>query len=167
MWGMAPLHNLIRSAKYELLGRPLRQIIPHVDLWKQGELVSPVEVPENLRTEEFYLSDFGLAIKLGDPTIPRGYPPVQVCSSERLHKKDPSFACDMWSYMVMFGVLYLRFPPFRSWHYLLRCLGPFPEQWKGLYTHPGGFALTLGMIRVNRQIQSLVSHQRCTFPSRC
>ncbi|KAE8141648.1 kinase-like protein [Aspergillus pseudotamarii] len=138
MWGMAPLHNLTRSAKYEVLGRPLRQIIPHVDLWKQGELVRPVEVPDNLRTEEFYLSDFGLAMKLGDPTIPRGYPPVQFCSPERLHKKDPSFACDMWSYMVIFGVLYLRFPPFRSWNYLIRCLGPFPEQWMGLYTHPGG-----------------------------
>ncbi|KAB8226718.1 kinase-like protein [Aspergillus novoparasiticus] len=138
MWGMAPLHNLTRSAKYEALGRPLRQIIPPVDLWKQGELVSPIEVPENLRTDKFYLSDFGLAMKLGDPTIPRGYPPVQFCSPDRLHSKGPSFACNIWSYMIIFGVLYLRFLPFRSWRYLIRCLGPLPEQWKGLYSQPGG-----------------------------
>ncbi|KAB8207771.1 kinase-like domain-containing protein [Aspergillus parasiticus] len=138
MWGMAPLHSLNRSAKYKTLGRPLRQIIPHVDLWKQGELVRPVEILDNLRTEDFYLSDFGLAIKLGDPTIPRGYPPPLFCSPERLHKKDPSFACDMWSSMVIFGVLYLGFPPFLSWRNLIKRLGPLPEQWKGLYTHAGG-----------------------------
>ncbi|PTU21167.1 hypothetical protein P175DRAFT_0516734 [Aspergillus ochraceoroseus IBT 24754] len=51
MWGMVPLHNLKRSAKYELL----------------GQLVRPIEVPESIRTEEFYLGDFGLAMNLGDP----------------------------------------------------------------------------------------------------
>ncbi|KAE8312662.1 kinase-like protein [Aspergillus transmontanensis] len=136
--GMAPLHSLNRSAKYKTHGRPLRQIIPHVDLWKQGELVRPVEIPDNLRTEYFYLSDFGLAIKLGDPTIPRGYPPTLFCPPERLHKKHPSFACDMWSYMVIFEVLYLGFPPFLSWRSLIKRLGALPEQWKGLYSQSGG-----------------------------
>ncbi|OOO07439.1 hypothetical protein OAory_01039390 [Aspergillus oryzae] len=136
MWGMAPLHNLSRSAKYEALGRPPRQIIPLVDLWKQGELVRPVELPENLRTDEFYLSNFGLAMKLGNPIIPKGYPPTDFCFPDPLHKMKPSFACDMLSYMVIFGAIYLRFPPFRSWRYLIKCLGPLPEQWKGLYNHP-------------------------------
>lgn len=136
MWGMAPLHNLSRSAKYEALGRPPRQIIPLVDLWKQGELVRPVELPENLRTDEFYLSNFGLAMKLGNPIIPKGYPPTDFCFPDPLHKMKPSFACDMLSYI--FGAIYLRFPPFRSWRYLIKCLGPLPEQWKGLYNHPGG-----------------------------
>lgn len=49
MWGMAPLYDLNRSAKYEALGRPLKEIIPFVNLWKQGELVWPLKIPENLR----------------------------------------------------------------------------------------------------------------------
>ncbi|EEH02630.1 protein kinase [Histoplasma capsulatum G186AR] len=142
MWGMVPLHDLSRSAKYKALGRPLKQIIPFVDLWKEGELVGPAKIPENLRTEEFYLGDFGLAVKLGDP-VPRGYPPMQFCSPDRLHRKGPSFACDMWSYMILFAELYLGYPPFPT-HLkggiisgIIRCLGPLPEEWKGLYTHPG------------------------------
>ncbi|KAJ5434749.1 kinase domain-containing protein [Penicillium cf. griseofulvum] len=127
-----------KSAKYEALGRPLKQIIPFVELWRKGELVSPVNVPENLRTEEFFLGDFGLAKKLSDSAAQRGYPPSQYCSPERLHGKDPSFACDMWSYMVVFSVIYLGFVPFPTWlkggviSAFVRCLGPLPEEWKGL-----------------------------------
>ncbi|OGM49434.1 kinase domain-containing protein [Aspergillus bombycis] len=144
MWGMVPLHTLNRRAKYEALGRPLKQAIPFVELWKQGELVRPIQNPEALRTDDFYLGDFGLAMKLGDPTYQRGYPPMQFCSPDRLHKTEPSFACDMWSYMVIFAELYLDYPPFATWIKggiiagMVRCLGPLPEQWKGLYNHPGG-----------------------------
>lgn len=38
-----------------------------VDLSKQRELVWPLKVPENLRTEKFHLRDFGLAKKVDDP----------------------------------------------------------------------------------------------------
>lgn len=144
MWGMLPIHNLNRSAKYEALGRPLKEPIPYANLQKQGELVEPMTVPESLRTEDFYLGDFGLAMKLDDPTLPRGYPPMEFCSPDRLHGKDPSLACDMWSYMVLFAELYLGFVPFKSWikggimSGIVRCIGPAPEQWKGLYTYPGG-----------------------------
>lgn len=144
MWGMAPIDGLSRSAKYELLGRPLKQTIPFVDLWKKGELVSPVKVPEVLRTEEFYLGDFGLAKKIGDLATQQGYPPMHYCSPDRLHKQEPSVACDMWSYMAIFAMLYLTFPPFPTFleggvvSGMVECLGPLPEQWKGLYTHPGG-----------------------------
>ncbi|PYI03273.1 kinase-like protein [Aspergillus sclerotiicarbonarius CBS 121057] len=144
MWGMVPLHNLSRSAKYETLGRPVKQIIPEVKLWKQGERVQSMEVPEDLRTDDFYLGDFGLAKKLHDPVTQRGYPPMRSCSPERLHGKDPSFACDMWSYMVLFSKLYLRFEPFLDCYYggvihvITRCLGPLPEQWKGLYIYSNG-----------------------------
>ncbi|CAP94055.1 hypothetical protein E8E15_002763 [Penicillium rubens] len=138
MWGMAPLSH-DRSAKYEALGRPMKQIISWVDLWKQGELVGPVEIPENLRTDEFYLGDFALAKKLGDPITQRGRPPSQFCSPDRLHGKEPSFACDMWSYMVIFAVLYLGFSPFHSAFKggiitsITESLGPLPKEWKGLY----------------------------------
>lgn len=138
MWGMVPLHNLHRSAKYEALGRPLKQIIPFVELFKQGELVSPIKVPENLRTEEFCLGDFGLAMRLdeGEPKT-RGRPPMAFCSPDRLHRKDPSFACDMWSYMIILAELYLGYTPFPSGGKggvisgMISRLGPLPEQWKG------------------------------------
>lgn len=124
--------------------RPLKETIPFVDLWKQGEIVGPLEVPENLRTEEFYLGDFGLAMKVDDPVTQQGYPPSQFCSPDRFHGKHPSFACNIWSYMVLFSVLYLDYPLFPTWTGggiiggLVRRLGPLPEEWKGLYTPPKG-----------------------------
>ncbi|KAE8324245.1 kinase-like domain-containing protein [Aspergillus sergii] len=108
MWGITPLHGLSRSAKYEVFGRPLKEIIPVVKLWKQGELVGPLEMPENLRTEKFYLGDFGLAMKVDTPVAQKDNPPMKFCSPERLHGKHPSLACGMWSYMVIFGMLYLN-----------------------------------------------------------
>lgn len=144
MWGMAPLDGLSRTAKYEALGRPLRQKIPFVDLWKPGELVSPITVPWELCSEKFHLGDFGLSKKLNDPITQRGWPPMKYCSPDRLHQEEPSFACDMWSYMCVFATLYLDFPPFPTFitggvvSGMVECLGPLPDRWKGRYTHPGG-----------------------------
>lgn len=144
MWGIAPIHHLNRSAKYKALGRPLKQIIPDLDLWKEGEFVGPLKVPENLRTEEFSLGDFGMAMKIDDPVTQKCYPPMQFCSPDRLHAKHPSFACDMWSYMVIFAELYLGFAPFPTGlgggviTGIVKYLGPLPEHWKGYYTHPEG-----------------------------
>lgn len=134
MWGITPLHNLSRSTKYEALGRPQKRIIP-LDLWKQRELVRPVEVPQGLYTDQLYLGDFGLAIKLGDP-MTHDYPPTKFCSPARFHRKYnyPSFACGMWSYMVIFAELYHAYTPFPTWFEggiitgITRCLGPLPEQ---------------------------------------
>ncbi|KAJ5171854.1 hypothetical protein N7492_004447 [Penicillium capsulatum] len=64
IWGMASLDGLSRSAKYKVLSRLLKQKIPSiVDLWKQGELASPIKVPWDICTEEFYLGDSGLSKK--------------------------------------------------------------------------------------------------------
>ncbi|KAL4932072.1 kinase-like protein [Aspergillus undulatus] len=96
IWGMAPLQHLSRSAKYEALGRPLKQTIPSAELWKRGESVRPMEIPENLRTDDFYLGDFGLAMKVGDSVAQTGYPPMH--------------------YMINFSELYLGQPPFNPWY---------------------------------------------------
>lgn len=56
MWGMVPLHNLSRAAKYEALGRPLKEVIPYVNLWRKGELVEPIDVPQHLYTEKYNAS---------------------------------------------------------------------------------------------------------------
>lgn len=56
----------------------------------------------------------------------------------------PSFAYDMWSNIVLFGVLQLCYPPFIPRFEggilsdIVNSLGRLPEQWKGLYTHPKG-----------------------------
>ena len=142
MWGMVPLHSLNRSAKYEALVRPLKQIIPFVDLWKKGELVWPIKIPENLCTEGFCLGDFALAKKLGDPLTQHGCPPPQFCSPDRLHGKDSSFACGMWSYMIIFAVLYHEYASFPTVikggiiiSGITTRLGPLPVQWKCLYIY--------------------------------
>ncbi|EFQ98056.1 serine/threonine protein kinase [Nannizzia gypsea CBS 118893] len=145
MWGMAPMHHLSRSAKYKALSRPLKEIIPGIDnLWKRGELVHPISIPDDLRTDELFLGDFDLAMKHGDPAPQRGYPPMKFCSPDRLRNKGLTVACDMWSYMIIFSILYLGGPPFPPFlkggiiSGIVRRLGPLPKEWKGLYTYPKG-----------------------------
>ncbi|KAL3262397.1 hypothetical protein ABHI18_002792 [Aspergillus niger] len=126
------------------LGRPLRQVIDDIDLWKRGELVQPLQVPESLRTEDFYIGDFALAKKVGESATQRGYPPMHFCSPDRLHGKETGPACDMWSYMILFSELYLGIPPFSTLYpggilsAITKNLGPLPEEWKGLYVFSGG-----------------------------
>ncbi|KAJ5287241.1 hypothetical protein N7478_002927 [Penicillium angulare] len=108
------------------------------------ELVTTVEFPSDLHTDGFYLSDFGLSKKIDDTTTQHGWTPKYYCSPERFHKYNPSFACDIWSYMVIFSELYLTITPFPRWFLgglvtaMVECLGPLPERWKGLYNHPEG-----------------------------
>ncbi|KAM5456899.1 hypothetical protein MaudCBS49596_001141 [Microsporum audouinii] len=141
MWGIAPLGHLDKAAKYKLLGRPLKVAVPD-EPWREGEVVKPIVVPDDLRTESFYLGDFGLAMRLGDPTIPPGRPPITYCSPDRLHGKDPSYTCDIWSYMCVFTELYVGFAPFHTWakggviSTMVRLMGPLPVEWKGQYCDP-------------------------------
>ncbi|KAI3010741.1 hypothetical protein CBS147346_1506 [Aspergillus niger] len=126
------------------LGRPLRQVIDDIDLWKRGELVQPLQVPESLRTEDFYIGDFALAKKVGESATQRGYPPMHFCSPDRLHGKETGPACDMWSYMILFSEVYLGIPPFSTLYpggilsAITKNLGPLPEEWKGFYVFSGG-----------------------------
>ena len=91
------------------------------------------DIPENLRIEKFYLGDFGLAMKVGDPVVQEG------CTPQRFYEqgKYPTFACDMWSYMAIFAILCFGVPPFTTWQEgglvsgIIRYLGPLPEKWKG------------------------------------
>ncbi|KAM5433914.1 hypothetical protein MferCBS31731_006921 [Microsporum ferrugineum] len=170
MWGMVPLHNLSRNKKYEALGRPLKRLIPFIDdLWRKGELVQPINVPENLRADEFYLGDFGLAMKIGDPIYQHGGPPERFCSPDRLHKKGLTTACDMWSYMVLFSLLYLGSPPFPTIFRggiiagIVCRLGPLPEKWKGLYIYPGALDSWYDQhttVNPERGLESVIAYHR-------
>ena len=44
MWDIKPLDNFKTETKYKHLGRPKKIALPS-DLWRQGELVKPVQVP--------------------------------------------------------------------------------------------------------------------------
>lgn len=139
MWGVAPIHDLTRAAKYEVLGQPLKLSMSDLNLWKPGERVKPLVVPDDMRTESLYLGDFGQAMKLGCERTQEGRPPLRYCSPDRLHHRSPSFACDMWSYMCIFAQLYIGLTPFPTWGKggviasMVGTLGPLPEQWKGSY----------------------------------
>lgn len=142
MWGKDPFpEDFSRADKYKVLGRPLKNVMPSwAEVWKPGELVKPFRLPEDWRTEYFYLGDFGQAMKLGVPmATQQGRPPLRWCSPDRLHNEPPSFACDMWSYMCLFAELYLDFEPFHGWANggvittMVEILGPLPEKWKGSY----------------------------------
>ncbi|WEW61696.1 hypothetical protein PRK78_007188 [Emydomyces testavorans] len=138
MWGVSLPGNLSKSERYKIFGRPCKMPIP--DAWRKGDRVIPTTIPKNFRTETFYLGDFGLAMRVGDSPIPKGYPPLEVCSPERLHGVEPTFSCDIWSYTCLFAQLWLSCSPFiGGWNNgLLGCvvdrLGPLPRQLKGLFT---------------------------------
>ncbi|KAL1996478.1 hypothetical protein VTN49DRAFT_8078 [Thermomyces lanuginosus] len=148
LWGISPLRDLPRHAKYDLLGWPVKRPIPDPldesrKQPKPGEIVLPLEVPDHLRTDQLYLSDFSLAMHVDDTTVPQmGFPPEYFCSPDRLHLKHPSLACDMWSYMVIFSQLYVGCSPFGSLYHggviqgMIYALGPLPKEWKGQYINP-------------------------------
>jgi serine/threonine protein kinase len=97
-----------------------------------------------LHTKSFYLGDFGLALKRSDSPDSECEDnlTIQFLSPERLHKKVPSVACGMWSYMCIFAELYLDFIPFTtmvedgSVTAMVNSLGALPENWKNDYLYP-------------------------------
>lgn len=76
-----------------------------------------------------------------DSIAQRGYPHMRFCSPDRLHGMSPGFACDTWSYMILFA-LYIGFSPFPSGiaggiiSGIANSLGPLPGHWKGLSKYP-------------------------------
>jgi serine/threonine protein kinase len=136
MWGITPLDNLNKKAKYECLGRP--QKIP-ILAWRPAELVKTAEIPKRFLTETIYLSDFGMAFKAGTKVERMVLTPPLFRAPELFHNVDPSFASDMWSYMCIFSRLYFNWVPWQNpllsetLDKMVKVLGPLPEQWKGNY----------------------------------
>lgn len=143
MWEMpSSLSQFDRADRYQRLGRPKKVFLGDY-LWKAVELVQPVTIPLDLHGSKVYLGDFGLTIKDGTSVDMKLQTPYRLCAPERLHDTDPSFASDMWSYMCLFGLLYLGNNIFYgnggestafSW---VEQLGAMPEKWKGRFWCPG------------------------------
>jgi serine/threonine protein kinase len=114
-----------------------------VPLWKEGELVMPIQVDERLLGDEFYLSDFDLAFQAGTSVsqIVRGHGYYQ--APEQFHGECPSYATDMWGYMCILAELcfgFILFQPYRRLDrmtVLVETLGPLPTAWKDSYRHGG------------------------------
>lgn len=139
MWEMKSLDQYDVTTKYEYLGRPEKLKLG--ELWKPGDLVRPMTVPQWLLGDRVYLGDFGMAIAAGTPVDFKVQTPAIFCAPERYHNMDPSFASDMWSYMCIFAALYLGFRPFSIlWgddimSVWVDTLGPLPNHWKGYYRY--------------------------------
>ncbi|KAI1917904.1 hypothetical protein LOZ61_000016 [Ophidiomyces ophidiicola] len=126
-----PKHLSI-AGKYDILGRPVRYPISMI--WRPGELVMPLKLPEELKSKRFYLADFGISMKVGDSVTPDGSPPYEYCSPERLHNASPNFSCDMWGYMCVFSQLYFGGPCLFYWlDDVVKSIGPLPENLRGKY----------------------------------
>lgn len=141
MWEMPSLDEYDTATKYQRIGRPKKLLLGDF-IWKRTELVQQVTIPLDLLGSKLYLGDFGLVIKKGTSVRIKQQAPYYFCAPERLHGAYPSLASDMWSYMCLFGALYLGNNVFYgnggestafSW---VEQLGAMPESWKGRFWCP-------------------------------
>ncbi|POS71677.1 CMGC protein kinase [Diaporthe helianthi] len=90
------LGKIPRADKYKLIGRLCKaRIMDDEEL--VGELVAPAKFLARIISSNAYLScNFGILVKAGTAVVNKG------CSTT----SNPSFASDMWSYMVVFLHLY-------------------------------------------------------------
>ncbi|KAF9772358.1 hypothetical protein IL306_009936 [Fusarium sp. DS 682] len=127
------------ATKYQCLGRPQKMLLPLVQpIWKDGELVKPMTPKDDRVQEHITLGDFGLAIRYDTEVDFKLQSPAKYCAPERMHKINPSFASDMWSYMCIFAELYLKYPLFGGGFsfvlgLMVNTLGPLPPSWRGSY----------------------------------
>lgn len=124
--------------KYELLGRPRKaRIIKDNELI--GEMVAPAKFPPRILSSNAYLCDFGILVKAGTSVINKLQSPADYCAPELFHNIEPSFASDMWSYMVVFLYLYMETTIFTGRGFagrvgsIVKHVGGLPSEWLGRY----------------------------------
>lgn len=132
--------------RYQLLGRPRKAKA----LWEEdaqtgkdvilGELVAPATFPSALIGSDVYLCDFGILVPAGTSVPNKLQSQPGYCAPELFHNTEPSFASDVWSYMVLFLYLYterLVFavgPGFTGvLNSIVDGVGLLPQEWKGHY----------------------------------
>lgn len=104
-----------------------------------GELVAPAKFPLNILSSDTYLCDFGILIESGTSVSNKLQSPAGYCAPELFHDFEPSFASDMWSYMVVFLYLYTEYPAFPGMGFagkvdsIVGRVGVLPWEWKDRY----------------------------------
>ncbi|KAI6756061.1 hypothetical protein HG530_011797 [Fusarium avenaceum] len=147
LYGLAPFKGgTTVAAKYDYLGRPQKMPMPtNKPMWKDGQLVKPIDPHNSVVHDTVTLGDFGLAIKSGTSVEFKFQSPTIYCAPERFHNRNPDLASDMWSYLCVFSELCIGFPPFRgSAHpsfieFMVTSLGPLPLAWRGSYDGYGKY----------------------------
>ncbi|ROV89597.1 hypothetical protein VMCG_09924 [Cytospora schulzeri] len=106
--------------KCKLLGRPRKARALTIDDDRVvGELVAPAQFPLGILGSGVYRCDFGILL---------------------FHNIEPSFASDMWSYMVVFLYLCTEHPAFTGRQFagkvssIFELVGLLPLEWKGHYS---------------------------------
>lgn len=132
--------------RYQLLGRPRKAKA----LWEEdpiagknmilGELVAPATFLPPLVGVDAYLCDFGILITVGTSVPNKLQSQPNYCAPELFHDMEPSFASDIWSYMVLFLYLYTEESVFAIGpgfsgvlNSIVDKVGSLPLEWKGHY----------------------------------
>ncbi|KAI3398937.1 hypothetical protein diail_8260 [Diaporthe ilicicola] len=132
------------NERYQLLGRPRKAKA----LWEEdpktgkdvilGELVAPATFPPALVGSDAYLCDFGILVPAGTSVPNKLQLQLGYCAPELFHNMEPSFASDVWSYMVLFLYLYTERLVFEVGpgftgvlNSVVGGVGLLPQEWKG------------------------------------
>lgn len=126
--------------KYKLLGRPRKARALVQNDHVVGELVAPANFPSEILSPDIYLCDLGILIEAGTSVPNKLQSPPGYCAPELFHNFEPSFASDMWSYMVVFLHLYTEHSVFYGPGFagklgsIVKRVGILPLEWKGSYS---------------------------------
>ena len=152
MFKLQPIdYTLPHTEKYaKYFGRPVKTQIPSPlgkENWKAGEIVAPMTPHKSIIDHRHVLlGDFGISIKSGTSVEYKLQGPCEFCAPERFHGKQPTFASDMWSYMIIFQELYSGCRIFRAsdsgeaMAFLCMSFGSFPSSWKKNFASEDGTA---------------------------
>ncbi|KAL2285961.1 hypothetical protein FJTKL_07219 [Diaporthe vaccinii] len=137
------LAKMSTAEKYKVLGRPRKARALKEGDQVVGELVAPAKFPLDILSSDTYLCDFGILVEAGTSVPNELQSPAGYCAPELFHDFEPSFAGDMWSYMVVFLYLYTEYPASPAWGFagnvdsIVERVGVLPLEWKGRYINKG------------------------------
>lgn len=143
MWDIGLVDGWSTAEIYQRLGRPRKVSLDESE--GNGELVEPVQYPNDMLRPFLRLGDFGHSIVSGTVLENPIQFPLHNCAPERFHGGNASFASDMWSFTQVLIRLYIGVglvygDGLSVVSRLVGSLGPFPEQWKGRYPENAGYA---------------------------
>lgn len=133
------LAKMSTAEKYKILSQPRKARALKEGDQVVGELVALTKFPLDILSPDTYLCDFGILVEAGTSVPNKLQSPAGYCAPELFHDFEPSFASDMWSYMVVFLYLYTEYPAFPGWGFagdvdsIVERVGVLPLEWKGRY----------------------------------
>ncbi|KAI1119761.1 kinase-like protein [Nemania abortiva] len=142
MWDIEPVAQWSTADIYARIGRPQKIRLRDDQNRHFADLVGDWNIersfPSALLRPSLSLGDFSHAVVASEAKQSTQWP-LTFCAPERYHGQVPSYASDMWGFMLIFFQLYTgstlgngNGAQFVS--SLVGALGPFPEEWKGKCT---------------------------------